>query len=325
MAIRLWPNVSMVLHSREGEMTLSSSEPMSLGWVSWSNPVAVWWSFLLAVSALNVVLLLTLHASYRSETLTSRNRAFAIEPLALLSAAYVFGCAFRSILPRADVQRICLFDTWLSSILIGRSVATIAELCFAVQWAIVLRELAKITHSDTAKNISKLIVPLIALAECCSWYAVISTNFLGNVLENSLWTATFALIVMALIRLAFSFHGTARWIIVLTAAGAAGYVVFMVTIDVPMYLQRWQAATAAGQPVLGLFAGLHDLTSRWIVTHDIARWRNEIAWMSLYFSVAVWASLLLGGFGLVRHLLPRYRVRRPLFKIAGRPPAAIGI
>jgi len=74
------------------------------------------------------------------------------EPLLLLCAIYVFGCAFRSVLPRADVQRICLFDTWLSSVLIGRSVATLAELCFALQWAIVLRELAKITHSDTAKN-----------------------------------------------------------------------------------------------------------------------------------------------------------------------------
>ncbi len=42
----------------------------------------------------------------------------------LLCAAYVFGCAFRSVLPRADVQRICLFDTWLSSVVVGRSVAT---------------------------------------------------------------------------------------------------------------------------------------------------------------------------------------------------------
>jgi hypothetical protein len=97
-------------------------------------------------------------------------------------------------------------------------------------------------------------------------------------------------------------------------------VLFMVTTDVPMYLQRWQAATASGQPVLGLLAGLHDLAGRWMVIHDIARWRDEIPWMSLYFSVAVWASLLLGGFGLIRHLLPRYRVRRSLFKpAAGRP------
>ena len=37
---------------------------------------------------------------------TANNRRpglFGIEPLVLLSGAYVFGCAFRSILPRADV------------------------------------------------------------------------------------------------------------------------------------------------------------------------------------------------------------------------------
>jgi hypothetical protein len=168
-------------------------------------------------------------------------------------------------------------------------------------------------------------MPLIALAEICSWYAVISTNFLGNVLENSLWTIAFVLVGAALIRLAASFHGVVRWIIVASAAGAAGYVLFMIAVDVPMYLQRWQAASASGQAVLGLLAGLHDLATRWIVTRDIARWRNEIAWMSLYFSVAVWTSLLLGGFGLIRHLLPRYRVRRPLFRSASRRPAAVAI
>ncbi len=297
---------------------------MDLGWVTLSNPVAVWWIFLLAVSALNLALLLGLHAAYRGNVGGGGNRAFTAEPLALLCAVYVFGCTFRSVLPRADVQRICLFDTWLSSVLIGRSVATVAELCFALQWAIVLRELAKITHSDTAKNIAKLIVPLIALAECCSWYAVISTNFLGNVLENSLWTATFALIGIALVRLALSFRGLAQYAIATAAAGTAGYVLFMCGFDVPMYFARWQGQLADGAHYFGLFAGLYDLATRWVVTHSFASWHHEIPWMSLYFSVAVWTSLLLGGFGLVRHLLPRYRVGRPLVK-ATRRPAAIPV
>jgi hypothetical protein len=298
---------------------------MHFDWLIWSNPVALWWSFLVTVSALNIALLAGLRAAYRANPFGAANAIFAAEPLALLSSVYVLGCAFRSLLPRADVERICLFNTWLSSVLVGRSVATVAELCFAVQWAIILHELGRITHSDTAKNIAKLIVPLIAVAEICSWYAVISTNFLGNVLENSLWTVAFALVAASLIRLAASFHGVARWIILLTAAGASGYVLFMVTIDVPMYVQRWHAALAAGRPVLGLFAGLHDVASRWAVTHDIARWRDEIAWMSLYFSIAVWASLLLGGFGLFRHLVPRYRVRRPLLRQAARRPAPVAI
>src|ERR1700740_1731695 len=256
---------------------------MHFDWFDWSNPVALWWSFLVTVSALNIALLVGLRAVYRGNPFGAANAIFAAEPLALLSAVYVFGCAFRSLLPRADVEGICLFNTGLSSVLIGRSVATLAELCFALQWVIILRELGRVAHSDTAKNIAQLIVPLIALAEVCSWYAVISTNFLGNVLENSLWTIAFALVATALIRLAASFHGVVRWIIVVTAAGAAGYVLFMVTIDVPMYQQRWLAETASGHSLLGLFARLDDLASHWIVTHDIARWREEIPWMSLYF------------------------------------------
>jgi hypothetical protein len=293
----------------------------NFGWLDWSNPVALWWSFLVAVSFLNVVLLLGLRACYRANPFGAPKAIFAIEPLALLSAVYVFGCAFRSILPRADVQRICLFDTWLSSVLLGRSIATVAELCFAIQWAIVIYELGRIAHSDTAKNIARLIVPLIVLAEAFSWYAVISTNFLGNVVENSLWTVAFTLVAVALVRLATSFRGIVQWIIAMTAVGAAGYVVFMSMVDVPMYVLRWQAHFADGQHLLGFFAGLQDLTSRWVVTHSFAQWHNEILWMSLYFSVAVWASLMLGGFGLVRHLLPRYRVRRPLLRPTGRPLA----
>jgi len=285
---------------------------MSLDWLDWSNPVAIWWCFLLVISVVNITLWLQLRSRFGNAV---------IEPLLLLSAVYVFGCAFRSVLPRADVQRICLFDTWLSSVMIGRSVATVAELCFAVQWAIVLRALGRLTNADTAKTISRMILPLIALAECCSWYAVISTNFLGNVLENSLWTATFLLIAIALTRLHFAYRGIAQIVIAAMAAGVAGYVIFMATIDVPMYFARWQADVASGKELLGLFAGLHDVATRWVVTHDFAQWQDEIPWMSLYFSIAVWTSLALGGFALVRHLLPRYRARRPLARPTRRPVA----
>jgi hypothetical protein len=296
---------------------------MSLDWLDWSNPVAIWWGFLVAVSALNVMLLLGLRAAYRGNPFGAPdNSSSVIEPLLLLAAVYVSVCAFRSVLPRADVQRICLFDSWLSSVLIGRSVATIAELCFAAQWAIVLRELARVARSDTAKNISKAILPLIGVAECFSWYAVISTNFLGNVLENSLWAVTFFLIGIALVRLLFSFRSIAQFAIAAAAGGVAAYVIFMAGVDVPMYFARWQGELGDGQQSLGLFAGLHDVATRWVVTRNVAQWHHEIPWMSLYFSVAVWTSLLLGGFPLVRHLLARYRVRRPLLK-ASRRPAAI--
>jgi hypothetical protein len=292
---------------------------MRIDWLTWSNPLAIWWSFLIVVSAANVALLVVLRSHYRATNRPRRSSALAAEPLFLLGAAYVIGCAFRSILPRADVQRICLFDSWLSSVLVGRSVATVAEMCFIIQWAIVLQALARVSRAETAANIAKTIVPVVAIAEACSWYAVITTDYLGNVLENSLWTVAFVLIAIALIDLLNRYHGVARGAIAIAALGIAGYVAFMCTVDVPMYFVRWQADLAAHREFLGLFTGLHDVATRWVVTHDAARWHGEMTWMSLYFSAAVWMSLLLASFGLVKHLLPRYRVGRSVPRLSRRP------
>ena len=272
----------------------------NFAWLTWSNPIAIWWSCLLLVSAANVTLLLLLFRRFRCRVVDGGRRTFGVEPLLLLSSGYVLGCAFRSILPRADVQRICLFDTWLSSVFVGRSVATVAEICFAVQWAIVLAVLARAANSDTARTVARSVVPLIVAAECCSWYAVITTDYLGNALENSLWAATFLLVAVALLRMLGRFGGVIQIAIAAAAAGIAGYVAFMAIVDVPMYLARWEADLASGKQLLGLFSGLHDLVTRWVVAHDVAPWRHEIAWMSLYFSVAVWSSLALAGFALLK-------------------------
>src|SRR5690348_11661263 len=171
--------------------------------LAWSNPIAWWWALLTFVSAANIAIWLLLYSRFHEASIAGfagppaielvlvqiglRTPAPGTELMLVLSAAYVFGCAFRSLLPRADVQRICLFDTWLSSIAVGRSVATVAEICFVIQWAIVLRLLGDMVRSDTVRTISKVIVPLIVVAECCSWYAVVTTSFLGNTVENSIW------------------------------------------------------------------------------------------------------------------------------------------
>jgi hypothetical protein len=227
------------------------------------------------------------------------------------------GCAFRSLPPRADVQRICLFDTWLSSVVVGRSVATIAEVCFALQWAIVLRQLARLTQSDTVQRIARLVVPFIVTAEICSWYAVITTSYLGNTIENSIWAVTFLLIAIALIRLMTDFHGAMRWGIAMTVAGIAATWPSW-SRSMPMYFARWQIDQANGKPLFDIISGLHDVSTRWIVTHDVAHWRQEFAWMALYFSAAVWSSLALCGFTLMKDRLHHYR-RRPLPRLTGRP------
>ena len=121
-----------------------------LSWLVWSNPVAIWWSFLVAVSVVNIAFWLLLYGYFRT---ANRRESGVLRVMVVLCVAYAFGCAFRSILPRADVQRICLFDMWSSSAFIGRSVATVAEVCFAAQWAITLRLFAKFTKSDSVEHL----------------------------------------------------------------------------------------------------------------------------------------------------------------------------
>jgi len=91
-------------------MTVTKLE-MSFDWFTWSNPVAVWWAFLLGVSIANIARGLLLHRHAQKRMPAVRPGVVRIAARVLLCAAYVFGCAFRSILPRADVQRIALFDT----------------------------------------------------------------------------------------------------------------------------------------------------------------------------------------------------------------------
>ena len=272
---------------------------MSLEWpgrsssLAWSNPLAWWWGLLALVSGANIAAWFLLYRYLQDPRTDGLGTASDIELMLFLSAAYVCGCAFRSFLPRADVQRICLFDTWLSSVTVGRSVATVAEICFAAQWAIILHQLGTMTGAATTLSAAWMIVPLILIAECFSWYAVLTRNYLGNAIENSIWALSFFIVGIGLCRLLPEFEGPVAVALVIAIIGIAGYLVFLATIDVPMYLTRWQAGRANCTGPLSLLEGLWDASVRWIVTHDIAAWKGEIAWMSLYFSAAVWASLAL--------------------------------
>jgi hypothetical protein len=289
------------------------------GSLAWSNPLAWWWSLLTLVSGVNIAVWFLLYSQLhqqpaanlgsssgfelsllRAESLGS---ASGIELMLLLCAAYVFGCAFRSILPRADVQRICLFDTWLSSVVVGRSVATVAEVAFAAQWAMILHRVGTLTGADTTLNVAWVIVPLILIAEGFSWYAVLTTNYLGNAIENSIWAVVFFLVGVGLCRLLPEFDGSVRVVLAVAITGIVAYLAFLMTVDVPMYLSRWRTEVGDGSKLLGPLEGLRDVSTRWVVTHDLAEWKDEIAWMSLYFSMAVWSSLALCVFySLADHL-----------------------
>ena len=259
-----------------------------------SFEVFAWWMALCTVGAVNV------GAWLLSATSVSRSRAalpasaYAERRLQLmLSAGYVFGCAFRSFVPVFDLPRLCLFDSWLASVVVGRSVATVAELCFAAQWALLLRAASHGAGSAAGRAIASLLVPLIVIAEICSWYSVLTTSNLGHVLEESLWGLCAALMVASLMAIWPRCAPRQRPLLALWCAAGVAYVVFMFLVDVPMYWSRWLADEAMGRQYMSLFEGIQDISGRWVVSHRWEDWRSEVTWMSLYFSVAVWISIAL--------------------------------
>jgi hypothetical protein len=70
-----------------------------------------------------------------------------------------------------------------------------------------------------------------------------------------------------------------------------GYVAFMVVVDVPMYLKRWREGKVAGVKTLGLKEGFLDALHRRDATRSWTVWKPEVAWLTGYFSLAVWSSI----------------------------------
>ena len=256
-----------------------------------SHAVAWWHTSLRAIAVLNVALWsLSALAVTRKHPLMHVETHAACYMQLLLSAVYVAGCAFRSVLPVFDIPRLVLIDSRLSSVLVGRSVATVAELCFAAQWALFLHATASLSGSPFVQAVSLAVVPLIVLAEACSWYAVLSTDQRAHALENSLWGLSAALAVAGM--LVIGPHRLAALYRPMIACGAA-YVVFIFVCDVPMYWSRWLVDQANGRQYLSIGEGMADVCRRWTVSYRWEDWRNEVPWMSLYFTFGVWISIWL--------------------------------
>ena len=261
-----------------------------------SANVTLWWTFLCVVAGLNILawsFSAVVVLNRGSGAVGSIESQVARRQQLILSAAYVLGCAYRSALPVFDIPRIVLVDSWLSSVVVGRSVATVAELCFAGQWALMLRQTARATGNPVAKVVSRVLVPLIALAEACSWFAVLTTVNLAHVAENSIWGLSAALVVVSVWVSALRSPSSRRPLLVAWCLAGAAYVAFIFLFDVPGYWARWLADEASGRHFFGILQGLRDASERRVVSFRWDDWKSEIAWMSLYFSFGVWMSISL--------------------------------
>ena len=137
----------------------------------------IWWVILSSISTLNIAIWLhsyrTLLGARSLDDDGARGGDGDGHPYQryhlMLSGIYVFACAYRSFLPRIDLERYCLWDTMLSSIFLGRSAATVAEISFAGQIALFLHHLGEVHDHPRARVLAIVLVPAITIAQCFCW------------------------------------------------------------------------------------------------------------------------------------------------------------
>ena len=258
------------------------------------NKVEIWWYALSAISVFNIGLWVYSYRLLWRNSNKYLQDVFKGRVISIwLSFVYVSVCAFRSFLPRIDLERISLVEHWLSSVLVGRTITTFAEICFIAQCSLLLREAGNNTGNRFVVLVSMILIPLIVIAEGFSWYATLTTNYLSSVIEESLWAASGFLLIASLISLWPYADRVKRVFLITLLLIASGFLIFMVFIDVPMYWHRYLLDTEAGKNYLSLWQGLHDIYTNYRVSFDLDIWRDEIPWMTLYFTVAVWVSIYL--------------------------------
>jgi hypothetical protein len=159
------------------------------------------------------------------------------------------------------------------------------------QCALLLFKLSHSADASIVRTIGLTVLPIIIVAELACWFAVITLNHIGHAIEELLWSIMVALVAAGFV--IYSQHaggGLPLWVVIglIACAGTTALIMF---VDIPLYIARWRTGKRAGLRYLRIRDGLKDAFLRRQVTHAVEDWRNEVLWMSLYFSAGVWVSL----------------------------------
>ena len=231
----------------------------------------LWWNLMCSGTCLNVILL----KSSKADTKDEKTQKY-------LASLYILSTTVRSLFPRIDVERICFFDSFLSTTFIGRILATVGEMSFSLQVSLILLSLAR--KLNVKSTLPFIIPPAIGVAQMLCWFGVLTTNQLFHCFEESIWTICFALVIPLLLKLlGKTKNSTMRYKLVCCAVVIMLYVIYMVFIDVPMYYRRYGENEELNTEYLSLMEGIKDTMSCKMVTKSYKTWKEDAVWMIGYF------------------------------------------
>ena len=218
------------------------------------NKTEAWWSLLIGIACFNLGMWVILYWNWSE----FKDPNGYIHKHLYLSGIYTLACAFRSFWPRIDLERYCLVDSMVSSMVFGRTAATFAEVSFAVQMMLFLEELGIHTHQSWIVAYAPWVVVSLSIAQIFCWSSVISLNHWGHWIEESIWGLTFLYIGGVITWCLPLLEDSWFWIGVFGITICSIYVLFMGLVDVPMYYHRWQKGRLEGKTGLSVRVGFKD-------------------------------------------------------------------
>jgi len=264
----------------------------------------VWWGSMVAISVLNIVVCCLLWADLLPLAASPRGAAtmkYAVR-LRWLAVPLVLQCAWRSVFPSVYNSRQTFFDTPLNSIIIDRTLAAVGEVTWMTQVALAMVHVSGQLNAcpGVLKAAGCVIVAFSICGEACSYTGVVTTSCLFEVFEESFWTAVYVVGALCGVflfgkcrRLDRSPSHTAKAFSLALILQGIVVIPYQLGSYLPTYYGRWQDDQRAGKRYLGFWEGLRDAVVRREPTRHWDAWRPEWLWMSVYFSVCVWTSILL--------------------------------
>ncbi len=258
----------------------------------------IWNKFLTSVSIFNIVLVLNYY--YLNKNIMDNQKLLIL----ILVFIFVIVCAIRSIWPRTDSYKLCYYNNLISIPTVGRILATFAEMSFVILIVIITNVILD-DSSDGSKLFTVLkkynycLIPMIFCAQIFCWIGVTTIRPIFNAIEESLWAilGSSKLIIFSIIYYILTNRNSLspklnhiKFICPIIIISCLLYVLFMVKHDIPMYIKRHKEDKT--KP-LNFIDGLKNLSRCNKVSKSYNDWKEEIPWLTGYFTFAVWITIII--------------------------------
>lgn len=254
----------------------------------------IWYVSMCTISVVNLSVLIYLYKKIEART-------FYEKTMKALAIPWTFECAYRCYFPSLYLQRYVFWDTPLNSIIVDRTLAFIGEMCWVTQTALAL---VYVSYNIFGKRkiwieVTGIAAVLVYLfAEFTSYYNTATTNefyaslevILDGVSYLLMWPASMYMFCKCPGRVLGSSGKTYLFVMIFLCLIYPAYNIF---IDAPMYMKRYHEDQRNHKSYLSFWAGLKDAAVRRVPTRQYDDWSQDMAWMTAYFTIGVWSSLLM--------------------------------